>query len=99
MKIEELPSRAKWGQAGPNSAKWWQTGSNGAKKGQKVPYGNKHGQKGQRGQTRPNGVLWGWFFACMHISMRFKNHVKQPRPSDKNWPSSGDFDRAPLRRV
>ena len=72
MKIEEWPRRAKWGQAGPNRAKWCQmvpnrvkrgqTGSNRAKNGQTVPYGAKRGQKGQRGQTRPNGVIWG----CMH---------------------------------
>ena len=69
IKIEEWPSRAKWGQSGPNGAKWCQmmpnrvkrgkTGSNGAKRGQKEPYGAKLGQKGQTGQTRPNGVKWG----------------------------------------
>ena len=69
MKIEEWPSRAKWGQAGSNRTKWCQMvpnrvkrgqmGSNGAKNGQKVPYRAKPGQKGQRGQTRPNGVIWG----------------------------------------
>ena len=68
-KIEEWPSRAKWGQAGSNRTKWCQMvpnrvkrgqmGSNGAKNGQKVPYRAKPGQKGQRGQTRPNGVIWG----------------------------------------
>ena len=85
MKIEEWPSRAKWGQAGSNRTKWCQMvpnrvkrgqmGSNGAKNGQKVPYRAKPGQKGQRGQTRPNGVIWGWFFACTHIFMRLKNYV------------------------
>ena len=55
IKIEEWPSRAKWGQSGPNRAKWCQmmpnrvkrgkTGSNGAKQGQKAPYRVKLGQK------------------------------------------------------
>ena len=85
MKIEEWPSRAKWGQAGSNRTKWCQMvpnrvkrgqmGSNGAKNGQKVPYRAKPGQKGQRGQTRPNGVIWGWFFAWTQIFMRLKNLV------------------------
>ena len=85
IKIEEWPNRAKWGQSGPNGAKWCQmmpnrvkrvqTGSNGLKRGQKGPYGAKLGQKGQTGQTKPNGVKWGWFFACTHIFMRLKNHV------------------------
>ena len=85
VKIEEWPSRAKWGQAGPNRAKWCQmvpnrvkrghTGSNGAKKGQKGPTEPKVAKRAKRGQTRPNGVIWGWFFACTHIFMRLKNHV------------------------
>ena len=75
IKSEEWPNRAKWGQSGPNGAKWCQmmpnrvkrvqTGSNGLKRGRKGPYGAKLGQKGQTGQTKPNGVKWGWFF-CMH---------------------------------
>ena len=69
VKIEEWPSRAKWGQAGPNRSKWCQmvpngakqgqTGSNGAKKGQKGPTEPNGAQKGKWGQTRPNGVIWG----------------------------------------
>ena len=68
VKIEEWPSRAKWGQAGPNRSKWCQmvpngakqgqTGSNGAKKGQKGPTEPNGAQKGKWGQTRPNGVIW-----------------------------------------
>jgi len=69
VKIEEWPSRAKWGQAGPNRPKWCQmvpnrvkrghTGSNGAKKGQKGPTEPKVAKRAKRGQTRPNGVIWG----------------------------------------
>ena len=46
---------------------------------QKVPK-----NRTKRGQT-------GLIFACTNIFMRGKNHVLQPRPSDKNWPSYGDF--------
>ena len=69
VKIEEWPSRAKWGQAGPNRAKWCQmvpnrvkrghTGSNGAKKGQKGPTEPKVAKRAKWDQTRPNGVIWG----------------------------------------
>ena len=69
VKIEEWPSRAKWGQAGPNRAKWCQmvpnrvkrghTGSNEAKKGQKGPTEPNGAKRAKRGQTRPNGVIWG----------------------------------------
>ena len=71
-------SGANRGQTGPNGAKWCQTESNGAKWGQtgqneaKTPYGAKRGQKSQ---TRPNGVILGWFFACTHIFMRLKSIV------------------------
>ena len=75
IKIEEWPSRAKLGQAGPSGAKWCQTESNGTRRGQK-------------GQTRPNGAD---FFAYTHIFMKLKNHVLQPSSSDKNWPNYGDF--------
>ena len=85
MKIEEWPSRGKWGQVGPNGAKWCQmvpnrvkrghTGSNGAKKGQKEPTERNVAKRAKWGQTWPNGVIWGWFFACTHIFMRLKNHI------------------------
>ena len=59
------PIGAKWCQMMRNRVKRVQTGSNGLKRGRKGPYGAKLGQKGQTGQTKPNGVKWGWFF-CMH---------------------------------
>ena len=42
VKIEEWPSRAKWGQAGSSRAKWgqkWPKGPNRAKRGQMGSYG------------------------------------------------------------
>ena len=73
-------SGAKWGQAGPNGAKWCQSGSNGAKKGLREPNGAK---KARRGQTRSNGVVWGWIFACTHIFMRWKIMFSSPGPPTK----------------
>ena len=78
VKIEEWPSRAKWGQAGPNRAKWCQMVPNGAKRGQTGPQGVKRGQKGpkraygaergQKGQTGLNEAKWGHMglIFCMH---------------------------------
>ena len=53
IKIEEWPSRAKWGQSGPNGAKWSQMMPNRVKRGQMGSDGAKRGQKGKRG---PNEV-------------------------------------------
>ena len=78
MKIEEWPSRAKWGQAGPNRSKWCQMVPNGAKQGQTGPHGVKRGQKGpkraygakrgQKGQMGPNVAKLGHMglIFCMH---------------------------------
>ena len=57
----------------------------GANWGQIRPSGTK------LGQTGPNRAKLGWFFACKNILLRWKYQVKQPRPSDKSWPSNGDF--------
>ena len=53
VKIEEWPSRDKWGQSGPNRAKWCQMVPNGAKQGHTELHGVKRGQKGP---TEPNGA-------------------------------------------
>merc|ERR1711942_222525 len=68
VKIEEWPSRAKWGQAGPNRSKWCQMVQNRVKRGQTGPkraYGAKRGPKGQMG---PNEAKWGHMglIFCMH---------------------------------
>ena len=68
----------------PSRAKLGQAGSNGAKKGLTEPNVAKRAKRGQMGSI-------GLLFACTHIFMRLKNHACQPRPSDKNWPSYGDF--------
>ena len=41
IKIEEWPSRAKWGQAGPDGAKWCQMIPNRVKRGKKGSNGAK----------------------------------------------------------
>ena len=56
VKIEEWPSRAKWGQAGSNRAKWCQTGSNGATRGQTGPKRAKKGLRSQKWPKGPNGA-------------------------------------------
>ena len=59
MKIEEWPSRAKLGQAGPNRAIWCQTGSNGAKWGQMGPKMAKKCLTGPNVAKRANGAKQG----------------------------------------
>ena len=66
IKIEERPSRAKWGQAGPNRTKWCQMVPNGAKQGQTGPNWVKRYQKrtkksltGPNVAKRANGAKWG----------------------------------------
>ena len=59
IKVEEWPSRAKWGQAGPNRAKWYQTGSNRAKRGQTGPKMTKKCFTGPNGAKRANGTKGG----------------------------------------
>ena len=74
IKIEEWPSRAKWGQSvpsGPNGAKWCQTKSNGAKQGQTGPNEVKMGLTGQNLAKRANGpneAKWGQMglIFCVH---------------------------------
>ena len=51
IKIEEWPSRAKWGQSGPNGAKWCQMMPNRVKRGQMGSNGAKLGQKGPYGEN------------------------------------------------
>ena len=68
IKIEEWPSRAKWGQTGqmvPNGANQGEMGSNRAIRGHIGPSGAKSGQKGQTG---PNEAKWGQMglIFCMH---------------------------------
>ena len=58
MKIEEWPSRAKWGQARQNGAKWCQMVSNRVKRG----------QTGPKGPTEPNEAKWGHMIFCMHVN-------------------------------
>ena len=106
MKVEEWPSWAKWGQAGPNGVKWGQMVPNGAKLWQMVPNGTNWAKLGQTGtngalqsQTGPNGpnrAKFGWFFAYRNIFMRGKNHVEQPRPS-RGFCWFLDFDWTPLK--
>ena len=63
-----------------------------AKRGEMVPNGVKQGQTGpngaKKGLTGPNKAKWGHMelIFCMHAYFH-----EQPRPSDKNWPSYGDF--------
>ena len=71
MKIEEWPSKAKWGQAGqtgPNGAKWCQTGSNGAKRGKN---GQKRALRGQTGPKGPNKAKWGHMGLIFHMHAYF----------------------------
>ena len=69
VKIEEWPSRAKWGQLGSNRTKWCQMmpnrdkrgqmGSNRAKRGQKQLMGPnvaKRAKRAKRGQMGSNGA-------------------------------------------
>ena len=88
IEIEKWSSGAKWGQMEPNGIKRGQTRPNRAKQGQTRPNENKRSQEGAKmakwGQT---GLIF-----CMHAYFyEIKNHVLQPRPSDKNWPSYGNF--------
>ena len=66
MKIEEWPSRAKWGQSRPNVAKWFQTGSNGAKRGQTGPKWLKSALRGQTWPKGPTTLFEGLYFETSH---------------------------------
>ena len=59
MKIEEWPSRVKWGQEGPNRAKWCQTGSHRAKWGQTGPKKAKKSLAGLNVAKRANRAKRG----------------------------------------
>merc|ERR1711942_274256 len=59
VKIEEWPSRAKWGQAGPNRSKWCQMVQNRVKRGQTGPKRAKKGLWSQTGPKRENGAKRG----------------------------------------
>ena len=69
MKIEEWPSRAKWGQAGPNRTKWCQMVPNRVKRGQKGQKKTSRGQTGPKGATGLNEAKWA------HIGLFFFSYL------------------------
>ena len=87
IKIEECPSRAKWGQAGPNRTKHCQMVQKRAKGCQMVLKRVKRGQTGPKGAMWPNKVKWEWFFWNANVFYERKK-IMFRRQKSTNY---GDF--------